>query len=213
MNAKDYSKDYWNSDHWKPQQHKSRSCSSQFLHLGVTAKWWWYSWQIIQLLPFSDFLILIRWWWWVHMFLSSWVVPLWNLVNYVRGCFSSTRNSIWVTDWLDWWLIFWAKEIMEVLTTRVCFSFVFNSCSTKGKALFRNHYNGRWWVNQWQFSYFSVMSVLTCSSIFLVCPELLDLQAGAFFLQFCDVASHGENHPPKGISQIWLQVREESRKI
>lgn len=39
MNAKDDSKDYWNSDHWKLQQHKSRSCSSQFLHLRATAKW------------------------------------------------------------------------------------------------------------------------------------------------------------------------------
>ncbi len=137
MNAKDYSKDYWNSDHWKPQQRKSRSCSSQFLHLGVTAKWWWYSWQIIQLLPFSDFLILIRWWWWVHMFLSSWVVPLWHLANYVRACFSSPRNSIWVTDWLIGLMTnIWAEEIMEVLTTRVCFSFVFKSSSTKGKSPF-----------------------------------------------------------------------------
>jgi hypothetical protein len=45
---------------------------------------------------------------------------------------------------------------------------------------------------------------------FLLCPELLELQAGAFFLQFCDVA-HSGNHPPKEL--VKFGYRSETRKV
>jgi hypothetical protein len=81
---------------------------------------------------------------------------------------------------------------MEVLTTRV--AFVFKSCSTKGKP-----FSG---ITTMEDESITVLLLLCCvcsHMLFfsLLCPELLELQAGAFFLQFLDVASHSGNHPAK----------------
>jgi hypothetical protein len=68
---------------------------------------------------------------------------------------------------------------MEVLTTRV--AFVFKSCSTKGKP-----FSG---ITTMEDEAIAVLLLLCCVCsqmlfFFLLCPELLELQAGAFFFNF-----------------------------
>lgn len=88
---------------------------------------------------------------------------------------------------------------MEVLTTRVAFLL----CSRVVQQRVKPFSGITTMEDDESINGSSLTSLLCLFShallFFLLCPELLDLQAGAFFLQFCDVASHSDNHPPKGI--------------